>query len=47
MGVPWWLRVLRTQHCHGCASGTAVEPVRSLAWELPHMVGTTKNKLVN
>ena len=38
VGVPWWLRGL------GSSFVTAAAQVSSLAWELPHAVGTVKKK---
>ena len=36
-GAPWWRIGLRIQHCQIAA----VAQVQSLAWKLPHAVGTT------
>lgn len=46
MGVPWWLRGLRIQHCYCCGLSycTAVVEIQSLAWKFMNATGSAGKK---
>ena len=42
--VPWWLSVLRFQHCHcfGSSYYCGLRSIPGLAWETLHALGVSK-----